>query len=125
MKKSALICAIVVCVFGMMAQQRMVAGLLCYSFPPPKAWYRLMIPCILSNRSFASVSSACNRLWRNDNTAASCCALAMRKLAMLRPRLNNGCVSDPIALSNQLPGLMIAAPLLLVHPAEPPSVMLG
>lgn len=32
--------------------------------PPPSAWYRLITPCILSNRSLASVSSACRRFWR-------------------------------------------------------------
>ena len=35
-----------------------------YSVPPPSAWYRLIAPCILSNISLASVSSA----WKSQTS---------------------------------------------------------
>ena len=47
------------------------------------------------------------------------------QVGMFCPRWKRGCVSEPRALSSQLPGLMMAEPLLFVHPAEPLSVMRG
>ena len=41
------------------------------------------------------------------------------------PTVEECCVSELMALSNQLPGFTIAVPELFVQPAEPLSVMLG
>ena len=45
--------------------------------------------------------------------------------ARLAPALKMGCKSEAAALSNNLPGLTMIDPALLVHPAAPLRVMEG
>ena len=46
-------------------------------------------------------------------------------LAWFTPMLNIGCNNEADADHRNSAGLMIAPPVLFVHPAEPPSVILG
>ena len=71
--------------------------------------------------SAPALSSVC---W-NDSFDSSCCALAIFTRARLALALKIGCRSDPAAFQISLPGLTMPAPLLLVQPTVPLSVIEG
>ena len=77
------------------------------------------------DKALLTSAPALSRVCRNESLASSCWAFMILTRARLAPALKMGCKSEAAALSNNLPGLTMIDPALLVHPAAPLRVMEG